>query len=48
MAENLQVFDSYSPNEDLNRIAAMDCGESLYLDHRDPKTFGQLGRARVD
>jgi 2,5-diketo-D-gluconate reductase A len=30
------------------RIAAMDTGESLFFDHRDPAMVSQLGAMRVD
>jgi 2,5-diketo-D-gluconate reductase A len=30
------------------RIAAMDTGESLFFDHRDPAMVSQLGTMRVD
>jgi 2,5-diketo-D-gluconate reductase A len=32
----------------MTRVAAMDTGASLFLDHRDPAVAGQLGTYRPD
>ena len=47
MAENLDVFDFSLTDEDLSRIAAMDTGESLFFDHRDPVWTSRLGGVRL-
>lgn len=47
MAENLDVFDFELSAEDMSRIAAMDTGESLFFDHRDPVWTSRLGRVRL-
>ncbi|TAL20747.1 MAG: aldo/keto reductase [Frankiales bacterium] len=47
MAENLDVFDIELSAEDMSRIAAMDTGESLFFDHRDPVWTSRLGRVRL-
>jgi 2,5-diketo-D-gluconate reductase A len=48
MRENIDVFDFELTDEDMARIAAMDRGESLFFDHRDPAMVGQLGTRHVD
>lgn len=47
MAENLDVFDFELSDEDMSRIAAMDTGESLFFDHRDPVWTSRLGGVRL-
>ncbi|NJC71588.1 aldo/keto reductase [Planosporangium thailandense] len=47
MRENIDVFDFELTDEEMARIGAMDTGASLFLDHRDPATVGQLGSLRV-
>jgi 2,5-diketo-D-gluconate reductase A len=47
MAENIDVFDFALTDDDMTRIAAMDTGASLFLDHRDPAVVSQLGTFRL-
>jgi 2,5-diketo-D-gluconate reductase A len=47
MAENIDVFDFELTDEQMNPIAAMDTGASLFLDHRDPAVVRQLGSFRI-
>jgi 2,5-diketo-D-gluconate reductase A len=47
MAENLAVFDFDLTDDQLAQIAALDTGESLFFDHRDPAAVSQLGSHRV-
>jgi 2,5-diketo-D-gluconate reductase A len=48
MRENIDVFDFELTDEDMARIAAMDRGDSLFFDHRDPAMVSQLGTRHVD
>jgi 2,5-diketo-D-gluconate reductase A len=48
MRENIDVFDFELTDDEMARIAAMDTGESLFFDHRDPTMVSQLGTSRVD
>lgn len=48
MRENIDVFDFDLTDDEMARIAAMDHGESLFFDHRDPAMVSQLGNRRVD
>jgi 2,5-diketo-D-gluconate reductase A len=48
MRENIDVFDFELTDNDMARIAAMDRGESLFFDHRDPAMVSQLGTRHVD
>ncbi len=48
MRENVEVFDFELTDDEMSRIAAMDTGESLFLDHRDPATVSRLGTIRID
>ena len=47
MAENIDVFDFALTDDEMARIAAMDTGVSLFLDHRDPAVVSQLGTFRL-
>ena len=47
MRENLDVFSFELTDEQMTRIAAMDTGASLFLDHRDPTVVSQLGTYRL-
>src|SRR3954462_14270604 len=47
MAENLDVFDFALSDDEMARIADMDTGASLFLDHRDPAVVSQLGNHRL-
>lgn len=48
MAENIAVFDFALTGDDMDRIATLDTGASLFFAHWDPKMVSQLGNARVD
>jgi 2,5-diketo-D-gluconate reductase A len=48
MAENIDVFGFELSDDDMSRIATMDTGASLFLDHRDPAVAGQLGSYRLE
>jgi hypothetical protein len=47
MAENVDVF-GFTLDDEMNRIAALDTGESLFFDHRDHTMVSRLGNDRVD
>jgi 2,5-diketo-D-gluconate reductase A len=47
MRENFDVFDFELSTEEMGRIAGLDTGASLFLDHRDPKVVSQLGNSRI-
>ena len=46
MLQNLDVFDFALTDEEMARIAAMDTGESLFFDHRDPAMVSWLNGRR--
>jgi 2,5-diketo-D-gluconate reductase A len=48
MRENIDVFDFELTDDEIARIAAMDTGESLFFDHRDPAMVSRLGTTRLD
>lgn len=48
MAENLDVFDFELSAEEMARIAELDGGNSLFLDHRDPTWAEKLGAVCVE
>jgi 2,5-diketo-D-gluconate reductase A len=45
--ENIDVFDFELTDEEMRRIAAMDRGESLFFDHRDPEMVSWLSNRRL-
>jgi 2,5-diketo-D-gluconate reductase A len=47
MHENFDVFDFELTADEMARIAALDTGTSLFLDHRDPSVARQLGTIRI-
>ena len=48
MRENIDVFDFELTDDEMARVAAMDTGESLFFDHRDPAMVSRLGTMRID
>jgi 2,5-diketo-D-gluconate reductase A len=48
MAENIDVLDFELTDDEMSRIATMDTGASLFLDHRDPAVASQLGTYHLD
>jgi 2,5-diketo-D-gluconate reductase A len=48
MAQNLAVFDFELTDDEMDRIAALDTGASVFFDHHDPKMVAWLGGRRVD
>ena len=48
MAENFAIFDFDLAPEDMDAIATLDTGASLFFDHRDPAMVTWLGGRRVD
>ena len=47
LRENYDVFDFELSTQQLEQIAALDTGASLFLDHRDPKVVSRLGNSRI-
>jgi len=47
MIENFDVFDFALTEEDMNLIAALDQGESLFFSHYDPKTVENLTSIKI-
>jgi len=45
IAENFDVFDFELTGEEMERVADLDTGESLFFDHRDPEMVKRLGTA---
>jgi 2,5-diketo-D-gluconate reductase A len=48
MSENFDVFDFELTDDEMTRIAAMDQGETLFFDHRDPAMVSRLNGRRLD
>ncbi|EWT01987.1 2,5-diketo-D-gluconic acid reductase [Intrasporangium oryzae NRRL B-24470] len=48
MAENVDVFDFVLSDEQMQEIAALDTGTSLFFDHRDPDAVARLTSTRLD
>ena len=48
MAQNLDVFNFELTDEQMNRIATLDTGASLFFDHRDPTMVSWLGGRRYN
>ena len=47
MRENFEIFDFSLTEDDMQTIAALDTGASLFLDHTDPETVTTLSAAKV-
>ncbi len=47
MAENFDVFGFELSDDEMDRIAALDTGESQFFDHRDPAMVERLGGWRL-
>jgi 2,5-diketo-D-gluconate reductase A len=47
MHENFDVFDFQLTTDEMARIAGLDTGASVFLDHRDPTVARQLGTIRI-
>ena len=47
LRENYDVFDFELSTQQMEQIAALDTGGSLFLDHRDPKVVSRLGNSRI-
>ncbi len=48
IAENIAVFDFALSLEDMERIASLNMGESLFFSHSDPAAVRRLGTTRLD
>ncbi|MEU6814633.1 aldo/keto reductase [Streptomyces sp. NPDC046860] len=48
MAQNLDVFDFELTGDDMERIAALDTGSTLFFDHHDPEMVTWLSKRRLD
>jgi 2,5-diketo-D-gluconate reductase A len=48
MAQNLDIFDFTLTEEQMDQIAALDTGASLFFDHRDPAMVSWLGGRRYE
>jgi 2,5-diketo-D-gluconate reductase A len=46
--ENFNVFDFELTTEDIEAISSLDTGESIFLDHRDPKIVKWIGEVKFD
>lgn len=48
IAENFDVFDFALSDEQMQKIAALDTGASLFFDHRDPDVVARLTSTRLE
>ena len=48
MAQNLDIFDFTLTDDQMDKIATLDTGASLFFDHRDPALVSWLGERRID
>jgi 2,5-diketo-D-gluconate reductase A len=48
IVENFNVLDFELTTEDMETIATLDTGKSLFLDHRNPETVKWLGNAKFE
>lgn len=47
MRENIDVFDYELADDEMERIASLDRGESLFFDHRDPQMVSWMATRRL-
>lgn len=47
MRENIDVFDYELTDDEMERIASMDRGDSLFFDHRDPQVVSWMATRRL-
>jgi 2,5-diketo-D-gluconate reductase A len=47
MEQNLAIFDFALTDDQMNEIATLDTGSSLFFDHRDPAMVSRLGGHRT-
>ncbi|MFD6529463.1 aldo/keto reductase [Streptomyces sp. NPDC060184] len=48
MAQNFDVFDFELTDDQMAAVAALDTGETLFFDHRDPEMVTWLSKRRLD
>lgn len=48
MSQNLDIFDFALTDDQMNQIATLDTGSSLFFDHRDPAMVSWLGNRRYE
>jgi 2,5-diketo-D-gluconate reductase A len=48
MAQNTDIFDFTLTDDQMDKIATLDTGASLFFDHRDPAMVSWLGERRID
>ncbi|MFC9691482.1 aldo/keto reductase [Kribbella sp. NPDC056951] len=48
MAQNLAIFDFTLTDDELQQVATLDTGDSLFFDHRDPAMVSALGSRRIN
>ena len=47
MKENFDIFDFSLSSEDMQALAALDTGKSLFLDHYEPSTVEMLSQFQL-
>jgi diketogulonate reductase-like aldo/keto reductase len=48
MEENFNVFDFQLSDDEMNSIAGLDNGQSLFFDHRDPERIQNVGKLKFN
>jgi 2,5-diketo-D-gluconate reductase A len=46
MEQNFDIFDFTLSDEQMSRIAGLDTGAGLFIDHEDPATISQMSKVR--
>ena len=46
MKQNFDIFDFTLGDEQMSRIAGLDTGAGLFIDHEDPQTVSQMSKVR--